>query len=210
MSRGGATGVGDAARPRALARRAGIQGHGRGSASPPRPHPGAITLRSATAGAEVESLAIPMPSAPQRFSVVLAVPERPVGGASPRFELGGPGWTAEIELPQAGLPASQRPVASGGDRLHRARFRRAADDVASRSSTSGPARASRTTPCRRRPRSSRSSRTSVTLSATARTASPPRLTSPAPAAGSRSPGTRSCSTTRSLPVRAQGFGCASR
>jgi hypothetical protein len=78
-------------------------------ASPPRPHPGAITLRSATTGAKVESLAIPMPSAPQRFSVVLAVPERPVGGASPRFELGGPGWTAEIELPQAGLPASSDP-----------------------------------------------------------------------------------------------------
>jgi hypothetical protein len=80
----------------------------------PRPHPRAVALRGDPAGAKVESLAIPMPTAPQRFSIVLAVPEQTAAGAPRRFELGGPGWTAEIELPRAGQPPSSdvsRPAA---------------------------------------------------------------------------------------------------
>jgi hypothetical protein len=72
----------------------------------PRPHPQDVTLRGGTKGAAIESLAIAMPTMPQRFSVVLAAPEPAPAGASPRFELGGSGWTAEIELPQAGPPAA--------------------------------------------------------------------------------------------------------
>lgn len=67
----------------------------------PRPHPREVTLRSGTTHAEIESLSIPMPTAPRRFSVVLAAPEPTSTGGAARFELTGPGWTAEIELPEA-------------------------------------------------------------------------------------------------------------
>jgi hypothetical protein len=81
---------------------------------PPRPHRRELTLRSGPKGAEIESLAIGVPSAPRRFSVILAAPESGSAGAAARFELGGPGWTAEIELPEAGpapAPDLSRPSA---------------------------------------------------------------------------------------------------
>lgn len=76
---------------------------------PPRPHPQDVTLRGGGGRAEIESLAIAVPTAPQRFSVVLAAPEQASAGAPSRFELGGSGWTAEIELPQAAPPAGPDP-----------------------------------------------------------------------------------------------------
>jgi hypothetical protein len=78
----------------------------------PRPHPGDVTVRRGRA--EIESLVVPLPTAPRRFNVVVAVAEPSVSGTPSRLEVGGAGWTAEIELPEApgaAITVASRPAA---------------------------------------------------------------------------------------------------
>ena len=79
----------------------------------PRPHPGSVALRAASGGervrAQIESLAIPAPSARDRFSVVLAVDDASRPGTSSRFVLSGDGWSAQVDLTAAEEPAPPMP-----------------------------------------------------------------------------------------------------